>query len=146
MARLARLVIPGLPHHSTQRGNRRQQTFFNDGDYAAYLELMADWRREQGVEIWAYCLMPNLVLIIAVPPRFPGLPKECQSDQNSALNPGRKLIQCDWSGVYIFDKQTPAIARSLSCPFAFFQQATKAQKRAILACMGSRSMQRERLQ
>ena len=44
MARLARLVVPGLPHHITQRGNRRQQTFFNDGDYAAYLELMAATR------------------------------------------------------------------------------------------------------
>jgi putative transposase len=43
MARRARLVIPGLPHHVTQRGNRRQQTFFNDEDYAASLELMADW-------------------------------------------------------------------------------------------------------
>jgi hypothetical protein len=41
------LVIPGLPHHITQRGNRRQQTFFNDGDYAAYVELMADWCREE---------------------------------------------------------------------------------------------------
>ena len=67
MVRLARLVIPGLPHHVTQRGNRRQPTFFNDGDYAAYLELMADWCREQGVEIWSYCLMPNHVHLIAVP-------------------------------------------------------------------------------
>ena len=38
----------GMPHHVTQRGNRRQQTFFNDGDYAAYLELMAEWCRERG--------------------------------------------------------------------------------------------------
>jgi len=67
MARLARLVIPGLPHHVTQRGNRRQQTFFNDADYAAYLELMAEWCRQEGVEIWAYCLMPNHVHLIAVP-------------------------------------------------------------------------------
>ena len=67
MARLARLVIPGLPHHVTQRGNRRQQTFFNDGDYAAYVELMADWCRQEGLEIWAYCLMPNHVHLIAVP-------------------------------------------------------------------------------
>ena len=36
------MVIPGLPHHVPQRGNRRQQIFFNDGDYAAYLELMAE--------------------------------------------------------------------------------------------------------
>jgi REP-associated tyrosine transposase len=67
MARLARLVIPGLPHHVTQRGNRRQQTFFNDEDYAAYLELMAEWCREEGVEIWSYCLMPNHVHLVAVP-------------------------------------------------------------------------------
>jgi putative transposase len=67
MARLARLVIPGLPHHITQRGNRRQQTFFNDDDYTAYLELMAEWCLEEGVEIWGYCLMPNHVHLIAVP-------------------------------------------------------------------------------
>jgi putative transposase len=67
MARLARLVIPGMPHHVTQRGNRRQQTFFRDDDYAAYIELMADWCRAEGVEIWGYCLMPNHVHLIAVP-------------------------------------------------------------------------------
>ncbi len=73
MARLARLVIPGLPHHITQRGNRRQQTFFNDGDYWAYLELMADWCREHGVAIWSYCLMPNHTHLIAVPTSEDGL-------------------------------------------------------------------------
>jgi putative transposase len=67
MARLARLVIPGLLHHVTQRVNRRQQTFFGDEDYAAYLELMAEWCGEEGVEVWAYCLMPNHVHPIAVP-------------------------------------------------------------------------------
>jgi len=30
MARLARLVVPGLPHHVTQRGNRPERVFFND--------------------------------------------------------------------------------------------------------------------
>jgi putative transposase len=73
MARLARLVIPGLPHHITQRGNRRQQTFFNDGDYSAYVELMSEWCREEGVEIWGYCLMPNHVHLIAVPKTEEGL-------------------------------------------------------------------------
>ncbi len=42
MARLARLVVPGLPHHETQRGNRRQPTFFEDGDYAQYRDLLAE--------------------------------------------------------------------------------------------------------
>ena len=73
MARLARVVIPGMPHHVTQRGNRRQQTFFHDEDYAAYLELMAQWCRAEGVEIWAYCLMPNHSHLIAVPSSAPGL-------------------------------------------------------------------------
>ena len=62
-----------MPHHVTQRGNRRQQMFFNDGDYAAYLELMAEWCREEGVAIWSYCLMPNHTHLIAVPACEDGL-------------------------------------------------------------------------
>ena len=44
MARLARLVIPGMPHHVTQGGNRRQHTFFNQADQEAYLQLMVEIR------------------------------------------------------------------------------------------------------
>ena len=40
MARMARIVIPHYPHHVTQRGNRRQQTFFSEGDYESYIELL----------------------------------------------------------------------------------------------------------
>lgn len=58
VARLARLVVRGLPHHIIQRGNRRQQTLFFDEDCVAYLELMAEWCGERGVEVRAYCLMP----------------------------------------------------------------------------------------
>ena len=67
MPRLARVVVPGVPHHVTQRGNRRQQTFFCDDDYEAYLALMAEWCPRRGVELWAYCLMPNHVHLVAVP-------------------------------------------------------------------------------
>ena len=67
MARIARVVIPGLPHHVTQRGNRRQQTFFNDEDYRVYLTLMAQWCAQCKVEVWAYCLMPNHTHLLAVP-------------------------------------------------------------------------------
>jgi len=73
MARLARVVIPGMPHHITQRGNRRQPTFFCDEDYTAYLELMGQWCKERGVEVWAYCLMPNHAHLIAVPKAEDGL-------------------------------------------------------------------------
>lgn len=73
MARIARVVAPGYPHHVTQRGNRRQQTFFCEDDYLAYLELMAEWCRKCRVDIWAWCLMPNHVHLIAVPQIAEGL-------------------------------------------------------------------------
>jgi len=62
-----RLVVPDCPHHVTQRGIRRQQTFFNDSDYRAYIKLIKELRVVAGVDIWAYCLMPNHVHLIAVP-------------------------------------------------------------------------------
>jgi len=59
MARMPRIVISGYPHHVTQRGNRRQTTFFCAEDYQYYLELMSEYTRQSGTEVWAYCLMPN---------------------------------------------------------------------------------------
>lgn len=50
-----------------QRGNRRQETFLREGDYESYVELMAEWCGEYGVEILAWCLMPNHAHLIAVP-------------------------------------------------------------------------------
>ena len=73
MARLARLVVPGLPHHVTQRGNRRERVFFEDDDYRAYLALIAGAARKAGTEVWAYCLMPNHVHFIMAPSREDGL-------------------------------------------------------------------------
>jgi len=67
MARIARAVVPHFPHHITQRGNRRQQTFFCNADYELYVALMHRWCREHGVGIWAYCLIPNHVHLVAVP-------------------------------------------------------------------------------
>lgn len=51
----------------TQRGNRRQQTFFTDDDYQFYLDLVHEWCRDYAVDIWGYCLMPNHVHLIVVP-------------------------------------------------------------------------------
>lgn len=76
MARLPRLVLPGIQHHVTQRGNRRERTFFEDGDYALYLDLLVDGAERAGVAIWSYCLMPNHVHIIAVPSDEDGL-RQC---------------------------------------------------------------------
>jgi putative transposase len=73
MARLARVVVAGLPHHVSQRGNRRQPGFFGDADYAAYRALLAEGCRAAGVALWAYCLMPNHVHLILVPKDPDGL-------------------------------------------------------------------------
>jgi len=73
MGRIARVVAAGIPHHITQRGNRRQQTFYSDDDYKAYIELMAEWCKRCNVAVWAYCLMPNHTHMIAVPESEEGL-------------------------------------------------------------------------
>ncbi len=67
MARIARLVVPGVPHHVVQRGNRRQRTFFGARDFDLYRTLLARKCRDAGIEVWAYCLMPNHVHLIVVP-------------------------------------------------------------------------------
>lgn len=61
MARLARYVIPGIPHHVTQHGNGRQKTFFVEDDYAAYRDLLAFHCAAHGVAVWSWVLMPNHV-------------------------------------------------------------------------------------
>jgi putative transposase len=73
MARLPRLVVPGLPHHVTQRGNGRAQTFFGAADYALYRDLLAASCRAAAVEIWAWVLMPNHVHLILSPSDSDGL-------------------------------------------------------------------------
>jgi len=60
--------MPGVPHLITQQGNRGQNAFFGDEDYAAYLDLMAESCARLGVKVWAYCLMPARVHLLAVPP------------------------------------------------------------------------------
>jgi putative transposase len=73
MARLARVVVEGTPHHVTQRGNRRQTVFFGDDNYREYKVLLAEGCAGAGVAIWAYCLMPNHVHLILVPRDADGL-------------------------------------------------------------------------
>ena len=73
MTRIARIVVPGAPHHVTQRGNRRERIFFQDGDYALYRDWLAESCRRFGVAVWAYCQMPNHVHLILVPQDASGL-------------------------------------------------------------------------
>jgi putative transposase len=88
--------VPGLPNHVTQRGNRRQETSLSGADYLLYRNLMAEWCEREGVEIWAYCLMPNHVHLIAVPESAEALQRaigEAHRRYTRAVN-----LREDWRG------------------------------------------------
>ena len=73
MPRLARVVIPNISYHITQRGNRRDDVFFDDDDRQFYLDLLKEYAQKYDVEIWAYCLMTNHIHLILRPNKAEGL-------------------------------------------------------------------------
>jgi|WetSurMetagenome_2_1015567.scaffolds.fasta_scaffold230885_2 putative transposase len=67
MVRIARIVVPGWPHHVTQRGNHRQTVFFNDNDRQVYLELLAKHKRTYHLDLIGFALMGNHAHQIPIP-------------------------------------------------------------------------------
>ncbi|MFZ5678033.1 MAG: transposase [Pseudomonadota bacterium] len=65
MARLARIVIPDVPHHVVQRARPGLKLFGDDGDYAEYSDMLA--RNLRGARLVSACLMPDHVHLIAIP-------------------------------------------------------------------------------
>jgi len=101
MARLARIVIPNYPHHIVQRGNRRQDVFFDKNDYQKYLELLKHYCDKEKIEIWAYCLMTNHVHIIATPSEQSNLGKaigEVHKNYTRMINQRQKWTGYLWQG------------------------------------------------
>ena len=99
--RLPRVVVPGVPHHITQRGNRKQKTFFTHSDYRLYKRLMKEWCSKLGVEIWAYCLRPNHAHLIMVPFSSPSLARaigEAHRRYTLALNRRKGWRGYLWQG------------------------------------------------
>jgi putative transposase len=103
MPRVARLVLPGIPHHVTQRGNRRQRTFFGPDDYRLYQQLLRRWTAESGTAVWAWCLMPNHVHIIVVPEDEAGLRRlfgPVHRQYTWRVNQREEWRGCLWQGRY----------------------------------------------
>lgn len=73
MPRSARIVIPGIPHHVTQRGNRRLPVFFRDDDYQLYMKLLRHFAARNHAAVLGWCLMPNHIHLILVPSDEDGL-------------------------------------------------------------------------
>ncbi len=67
MARSARIIAIGAPHHITQRGNSRQTVFLCDDDFRYYLDTLLAQSRKWAMQVHAYCLMTNHVHIVATP-------------------------------------------------------------------------------
>lgn len=73
MPRLARTVFPDVPHHITQRGNRRENVFFQDEDREYYLSLLKEYSEKHSVDVLAYCLMTNHIHLVLLPSDEKGL-------------------------------------------------------------------------
>jgi putative transposase len=111
MPRTARLVIPGIPHHVIQRGNRKQKVFFSDKDRNFYLNILKEKSKEHKLELWAYCLMDNHVHFVAVPEKEESLAKafgETHKKYTKTINERKGWVGYLWQGrfrSYPMDKQ-----------------------------------------
>ena len=134
MARIARLVAPGLPHHVTQRGNRRMNVFFGDDDYLLYLDLLRERCRLAEVGVWAYCLMPNHVHLILAPATPEGLGRalgETHRRYSSVINARLRvtghLFQSRYGSVVMDEEHLMAAAHYVALNPVRARLVTKAQ-------------------
>ena len=121
MARIGRFVVPDLPHHVTQRGNRRERVFFGDDDYALYRDLLHEACRREGVAVWTYCLMPNHVHLILTPRTPEGLGRALGKAHrrysafvNARMRVTGHLFQARFSSVVMDEDHLMAAARHVA--------------------------------
>jgi putative transposase len=103
MPRAARTVFAKLPHHITQRGNRREAVFFGDDDRAIYLNWLSGYAAKFDIEIAAYCLMTNHVHLVLIPSAEDGLHKllkPLHMRYAQRLNRARRQQGYGWQGRY----------------------------------------------
>jgi putative transposase len=118
MARLARLTLPGYPHHVIQRGNNRQAIFATVADRQLMLDLLMENARKFGVAIHAYVLMDNHFHLLATPQTADGLPQMMQAV-------GRRYVR------YFNDSQN----RSGTLWEGRYKSTVIETERYLLACM-----------
>ncbi|MCP4313337.1 MAG: hypothetical protein GY790_18930, partial [Bacteroidetes bacterium] len=68
-------LFEGIPHHITQRGNRREEVFFTKEDRLAYLAWLREYTEKHRVQVLVYCLMTNHIHLIVIPNTQEGLHK-----------------------------------------------------------------------
>ena len=110
MPRTGRIFIPGIPHHITQRGNRRQTVFFDDECYQYFIKLMNYWSEKHKVEIISFCLMPNHTHLVLVPETISSIGRMLQEvhrrytrSVNQRMGWQGHLWQCRYYSVPLLD-------------------------------------------
>ena len=103
MARLARVVAVGIPHHVTQRGNARQFILSSDAERLVYLELLREYATLHQLSVLGYCLMSNHVHLVVVPQQSDALAKALKQTHGryaAYWNAGHKSSGHAWQGRY----------------------------------------------
>ena len=103
MPRSARIVVPYIPHHITQRGNRREDIFLDDSDRETYLEIIRKVCVRQELRIHGWCLMSNHIHLVATPPREDSLARavgHAHHLYSKAFNEKHNLIGHIWHSRY----------------------------------------------
>jgi len=62
-----KLTVPNVVSHITQRAAGKEPLFIEDGDYLYMLANMKEVSKKRSLAIYAFCLMPNHVHILASP-------------------------------------------------------------------------------
>jgi putative transposase len=103
MPRQARPVFAGVPHHVTQRGIQRSTVFIDHTDGAHYLDLLRHYTAQSDIEVVAYCLMPNHVHLVLIPPDKDALHRTLKSVHGryaSRFNRARDRVGHLWQNRY----------------------------------------------
>lgn len=149
MSRAPRIVIPGEPHHITQRGNRRGDLFFSTSDRERFVEWLGVASLKYGLSILAHCLMTNHIHLEAIPAEKESLHLTLKSVFTKyAL---RLNSQHDWTGYVVQNRyfSSPLDEKHASICIRYIEEnpvrakivATKEQYRWSSAYYRARSIQ-----
>jgi putative transposase len=133
MPRIARIALAEVPYHITQRGNARQQIFFDDADHLLYLDLLGRHSAQARLRIQAWCLMPNHIHLIATPER------------SNSMSTALSRTHADFARHFNLKRRTCGHvwqARYFSCPLDrahFWQALTYVERNPVRAGLVNRA-------
>jgi putative transposase len=117
MPRPPRIIVPGIPHHITQRSNHQKSLFTSNNDHNLYLAILKKQCDRTGLSVLGYCLMPNHIHLIAIPPDANSIASaigQAQRRFSMEMNRRKKLTGHIWERRYFSSPMDDAhLVRSL---------------------------------